>query len=77
MENKENVVVTANNRFYVLREKPKVISYQDMSRYEDKKKWKHIELDVELDDIEPNDDEIMYMYGDLWRLIVKKEEFEK
>lgn len=76
MENKENVVLVVSTNFYVLKEKPGMISYKEIKGHE-KHKWHHVKLNIDLDDTLPNDDEIMFCYGDLWKTIIKKEEFQK
>ena len=72
MTNKENVVLVSSTNFYALKEKSKMISYKEIKEHE-KHKWHYVKLYIDIDEESPNDDEIMFCYGDLWKTIIKKE----
>lgn len=70
MENKKNVVQVSSTNFYVLKSNPKRISYKEIK--DKKNDWFNVKLNIDINEKMPNDDEIMFCYGDLWKCIVNQ-----
>ena len=73
VENKKNVVMVSSTNFYVLKEKPNLISYKEVIG-DEREKWKNIKLKIDIDSKLPNENEILYVYGDLWKLIISNDD---